>query len=147
MRIELDVKHKEKYEFDIALAGVARTDLAEFRLIMIFKDYQIGVQGRYDNGIATFEIPALNTYIEGIENKSTLPFYIEFIYDEYLTRIYENEFEIVNPPEAEITKMTHVKQPVKEKIEPIKIDTIIEVKEKSKFQQGFEVFLKENIGD
>jgi hypothetical protein len=121
--------------------------LAEFRLIMIFKDYQIGVQGRYDNGIATFEIPALNTYIEGIENKSTLPFYIEFIYDEYLTRIYENEFEIVNPPEAEITKMTHVKQPVKEKIEPIKIDTIIEVKEKSKFQQGFEVFLKENIGD
>ena len=30
---------------------------------------------------------------EGIENKDTLPFYIEFIYDEYLTRIYENEFE------------------------------------------------------
>ncbi|MCD4693303.1 MAG: hypothetical protein K8R79_10340 [Calditrichales bacterium] len=144
MKIELNTQQKERYEFDIALAGVARHDLAEFRLIMIFKDYQIGVQGKYDNGITSFVIPALNDYITGIENKSTLPFYIEFIYEEYLTRIYENEFAIINLPEAKIEKLTHIKTEVEEaKQEPIKIDEVIQVKEKSKFAKSFEIYIEE----
>lgn len=61
--------------------------------------------------------------------------------DEYLTRIYENEFDIVNPPKAEIEKITHIKQePVKEENKPIQIKEKIEVK-KSNFRKGFEAYV------
>ncbi len=140
MKIELNTNQKEKYDFNIALAGVDRTDLALFRLYMLFDEFQLSVQGKYSEGIASFEIPILNDFVKGIG--STLPFFIEFTFDEYTSRIYENEFDIVNPPQVEITKLTHVK-PVKEekKVIPIKIDEQIEVKEPSKFAKSFEVFI------
>jgi hypothetical protein len=144
MHIELNPNQKEKFEFDVALASVPRQDLAEFRLGMIFDDYHIGIQGKYNNGVASFEIPALQDYISGIENKKTLPFYLEFIYEEYLTRIYENEFDLISPFKAEIQKITHIKQePVKEENQkPIKVEEKIKVK-KSQFRKGFEVFVNQ----
>ena len=140
MKIELNPQKKEQYEFNIAVAGVPRTDLALFRLYMIFDEFQLSVQGKYNNGIASFEIPVLNDFDKGIG--STLPFFIEFTFDEYTSRIYENEFNIINIPKAEILKMTHVKE-VKEEKKPIKIEEKIEVKEPSKFKKSFEVFIKQ----
>ena len=142
MKIELNTNQKEKYDFNIALAGVDRPDLALFRLYMIFEGYQLSVQGKYDNGIASFEIPVLNEFVKGIE--STLPFFIEFTFDEYTSRIYENEFDIINIPKAEITKLTHIKPIKEEKQIPIKIDEKIEVKQPSKFASGFTAYVKES---
>ncbi len=138
MKIELNPHKKEQYEFNIAVAGVPRTDLALFRLYLIFDEFQLSVQGKYSDGVASFEIPVLNEFIKGIG--STLPFFIEFTFDEYTSRIYENVFDIINIPKAEILMMTHVKE-AKEEKKPIKIEEKIEVKEPSKFKKSFDIFI------
>ena len=143
--IKIDTRNSETVEFQIGLSGVRNPAQIIFRLIMEISDnFNIAFKGVYTDGELAFTIPALKDFVPVLDNKQ-IPFHIEMVVDDYFQIIYESEIELLTPPEATVEKITHVKQePIKEeKQKPIKIDTIIEVKQPSKFASGFSAFIKE----
>ena len=141
--IKIDSRTPETLDFNIGLSGIRQPDQVLFRLLMsISADMSISFKGVYNDGELAFNIPTLKDIVK-LQDRE-VPFHIEMVVDGYYQIIYESEMEIVNPPQVEITKMTHVKQEVKEEVKkPIKIEKRIEIKEPSKFASGFMAYIKE----
>ncbi len=136
--IKLDTRSNETLEFQIGLSGVRNPSTVEYRLIMMITDgLSFSFKGLYSDGELVFNLPKLP-----VLDKQEVPFFIEMVVEDYYQIIYESSLEIVNPPKAEILKMTHVKEEVKEDKKPIQIKEKIEIKP-SKFRKGFEIFVKE----
>ena len=142
--IKIDTRYPETLIFDTAFAGVRDTSTVLFRLFMSITDgFKIVLTGHHNSTELIFIIPPLRDFVN-VQDKQTVPFHIEALIDDYTQTIMESEMELLNPPEITIDKITQLKKEVEEaKQEPIKITEKIEVKEKSKFQKGFEIFIGE----
>lgn len=141
--IKIDSRSNETLIFNIGLSGIRQPDQVLYRLIMsVQDDMSISFNGVYNNGELAFSIPALKDIIP-VMDKQEVPFFIEMVVDDYYQIIYESEMELLNPPQIEIEKLTQIKEPIKENKQNIKIEEVIQVKDKSKFAKSFEIFVKE----
>ena len=146
--IKIDTRYPETLIFDTAFAGVRDTSTVLFRLFMSITDgFNIVLTGNHNSTELIFTIPPLRDFVN-VQDKQQVPFHIEALIDDYTQTIMESEMELLNPPEITIDKITQLKKERNEEVKPIKIDEVIQIKEKSKFQKGFEIFLGEaNINE
>jgi len=140
--LKLDVRYKETLTYNLSLTGTRDPSQATARmLIKINDDFSISIPSKNDGSELIFKIPALQKIIK-INDKEIVKYWIELIVEDYYLIALDSEIELLNPPEASISKVTQLKREVKEEIKPIQIKQKQVFKEKTDFQKSFDVMLQ-----